>query len=56
MYIDDNPAPTVADMKSKCRRLGNNLGLIVIDYLQLMQSGKKRSKTARRRSAISPVR
>ncbi len=41
MYIDDNAALTVADMKSKCRRLGNNLGLIIIDYLQLMQSGKK---------------
>ena len=41
MYIDDNPALTVADMKSKCRRLGSNLGLVIIDYLQLMQSGKR---------------
>ena len=34
--IDDNPTVTVADINAKCRRL-DNLGLIVIDYLQLMQ-------------------
>lgn len=35
--IDDNPLLTVADMNAKCRRI-DNLGLIVIDYLQLMTS------------------
>ena len=35
--IDDNPLLTVADMNAKCRRL-ENLGLVVIDYLQLMTS------------------
>ena len=34
--IDDNPSVTVADISAKCRRL-DNLGLVVIDYLQLMQ-------------------
>ena len=34
--IDDNPAITVAEMNAKCRRL-DNLGLVIIDYLQLMQ-------------------
>ena len=34
--IDDNPTVTVADINAKCRRL-DNLGLVVIDYLQLMQ-------------------
>ena len=34
--IDDNPTVTVADINAKCRRL-DNLGLIIIDYLQLMQ-------------------
>ena len=34
--IDDNPSVTVADINAKCRRL-ENLGLVVIDYLQLMQ-------------------
>lgn len=41
IYVDDNPAITVAEIKAKCRRLGDNLGLICIDYLQLMQSGKR---------------
>ncbi len=35
--IDDNPTLSVADMNAQCRRL-NNLGLVCIDYLQLMQS------------------
>ena len=34
--IDDNPSVTVADISAKCRRL-DNLGLVIIDYLQLMQ-------------------
>ncbi len=34
--IDENPSVTVADISAKCRRL-DNLGLIIIDYLQLMQ-------------------
>ena len=33
--IDDNPSVTVADINAKCRRL-DNLGLVIIDYLQLM--------------------
>ena len=33
--IDDNPSITVAEMNAKCRRL-ENLGMVVIDYLQLM--------------------
>ena len=39
IYVDDNPAITVAEIKAKCRRLGEELGLIVIDYLQLMHVG-----------------
>jgi len=35
--IDDNPSLTVAEMSAQCRRL-DNLGLILVDYLQLMQS------------------
>jgi len=37
ILIDDNPSLSVAEMNSQCRRL-DNLGLVVIDYLQLMQS------------------
>ncbi len=36
IYIDENPGITVPEMKAKCRRLGNELGLIVVDYLQLL--------------------
>ncbi len=43
IYVDDNPAITVAEIKAKCRRLGDALGMIVIDYIQLMQSGGKRN-------------
>ena len=44
ILIDDDSTVTVADINAKCRRV-ENLGLVVIDYLQLMQSagGKARS-------------
>lgn len=35
-FFDDNPSISVGEMKGKCRRVPN-LGLIIIDYLQLMQ-------------------
>ena len=35
--IDDNPTLTVSDMNAQCRRVPN-LGLVVVDYLQLLQS------------------
>ncbi|MBQ4159404.1 MAG: replicative DNA helicase [Clostridia bacterium] len=43
IFIDDTSTVTVAEIRAKCRRLKqqHNLGLIVIDYLQLMQSGSK---------------
>ncbi len=40
IYLDDIPSATVADMKAKLRRLPN-LGLVVIDYLQLMSTGRR---------------
>ena len=43
IYVDDNPAITAAEIKAKCRRLGDELGLIVIDYLQLMHAGGRHS-------------
>ena len=39
IYIDDTPGITVAGIKAKLRRM-KNLGLVVIDYLQLMSSTK----------------
>lgn len=50
--VDDNPSITVPEMKAKCRRL-ENLGLIVIDYLQLMQSAKKSDNRTQEVAEIS---
>lgn len=46
VYIDDTPGITVAEIRAKCRRLKmeKGLGLVLIDYLQLMQ-GKGESRT-----------
>ena len=53
--IDDNPLLTVADMNAKCRRL-ENLGLVVIDYLQLMtSSGGKSRASENRQQAVSDI-
>ncbi len=43
LYIDDSPNMSMLEIRSKCRRLKqqHNLGLVVLDYLQLMSSGKK---------------
>ncbi len=40
IYLDDTAGITVAQMKAKLRRL-KNLGLVIIDYLQLMSSGSR---------------
>lgn len=42
IYIDDTPSITVAEIKAKLRRIPD-IGLVVIDYLQLMTSGRKNS-------------
>lgn len=54
IYIDDTPAISITEMRAKCRRLKleHNLGLIVIDYLQLMQ-GKGSSDS--RQQEISEI-
>ncbi len=45
LLINDNPSLSVADMNAQCRRQAN-LGLVVIDYLQLMQSAGGSGKTS----------
>lgn len=52
LQVDDNPVITVADMNAKCRRV-ENLGLVIIDYLQLMQSaGTKQNNNGENRQQI----
>ena len=56
ILIDDNPALSVADMNAKCRRV-ENLGLVVIDYLQLMTSagGKQNYSGESRQQVVSDI-
>ncbi len=56
MYVDDNPVLTVTDMNAACRRI-ENLGLVVIDYLQLMTSagGKSRYSSESRTQVVSDI-
>ncbi len=49
--LDDNPMLTVADINAACRRV-KDLGLVVIDYLQLMQSSGGPAKYGENRTQI----
>jgi len=51
ILIDDNPMLSVADMNAKCRRV-DNLGLVVIDYLQLMTSAGGSIRTGDNRQQV----
>ena len=55
LFIDDTPAITVLEMKAKSRRLkaDTGLGLIVVDYIQLMRSGGYRDSREQEISEIS---
>ncbi len=52
IYIDDTTGINVTGMKAKLRRM-KNLGLVVIDYLQLMQSDRKIDNRVQEVSEIS---
>ncbi|MCB1749424.1 MAG: replicative DNA helicase [Gammaproteobacteria bacterium] len=55
LFIDDTPALTPGDLRARCRRLAreHGLGLIVIDYLQLMQVPGTKENRATEISEIS---
>ena len=56
IYIDDTPGISISEIRAKCRKLKleKNIGLVVIDYLQLIQgSGKKNSSREQEISEIS---
>jgi replicative DNA helicase len=54
LYIDDTPAPNVREIRAKAKRLKGErgLGLIVVDYLQLMQSTRR---TENRQQEIAEI-
>ena len=55
IYIDDTPAISVLELRAKARRLKaeKGLGLIVVDYLQLMQVGRRQENRQQEISEIS---
>ena len=56
IYIEDNAAITSNDIRAKCRRLATKpegLGLIIIDYLQLLTTGGKRPES--RQQEVSDI-
>lgn len=57
IYIDDSPGITISDMRTKARREAHQhpLGLIIVDYLQLMSGGSKFGGEGNRVQEISEI-
>ena len=55
LFIDDTSGITISELRSKCRKLKQNhdIGLIIIDYLQLMGGGKRSESRQQEISEIS---
>lgn len=56
LVIDDTPGISISDMRSKCRKIKlehDNLGLIIIDYIQLMTSNSRSESRQQEVSEIS---
>lgn len=55
IYIDDTPGISISEIRAKCRRLKleKNIGLVVIDYLQLMEGSSKSDNRAQVVAEIS---
>ena len=55
IYIDDTPGISINEIRAKCRKLKleKNIGLVVIDYLQLVQGSNKRNSS--REQEISEI-
>jgi len=57
IYIDDTPGLTIAELRTKAKREAHKhpLGLIIVDYLQLMSGGARYSSQANRVQEISEI-
>ncbi|MBQ8604081.1 MAG: replicative DNA helicase [Oscillospiraceae bacterium] len=58
IYMDDTPNITVSDMKAKIRRLNqnpetDNIGVVIVDYIQLMSTGKRSDNRVQEISEIT---
>ena len=56
IFIDDTPGMTILELRAKCRRLKaeHNIGLVIVDYLQLMH-GTTNSRSANREQEIAQI-
>jgi replicative DNA helicase len=57
LYIDDTPALNIFELRAKCRRLKNkhNIGMVIIDYLQLMSGTSENNRNGNREQEISNI-
>ncbi|TAK03614.1 replicative DNA helicase [Patescibacteria group bacterium] len=57
IYIDDSASLTIMELRTKCRRLQaeHGLGLVIIDYLQLMEGRNKNSNSDNRVQEVSEI-
>jgi replicative DNA helicase len=57
IFIDDTPALSVLELRSKCRRLKeqHNIEMIIIDYLQLMRGDDGMNKNGNREQEVSYI-
>jgi replicative DNA helicase len=57
IYFDDTPSISISDLRTKARREAhkNKLGLIIVDYLQLMSGGSKFGQSDNRVQEISEI-
>jgi replicative DNA helicase len=57
IYIDDTPGITVSDLRTKARREAHHhpLGLVIVDYLQLMSGGSRFASQSNRVQEISEI-
>lgn len=55
LYIDDTASTSLMEIRAKCQRLkrNQNLGLVVVDYIQLMQSSRRTENRVQEVSEIS---
>ncbi len=58
IFLDDTPNITVSDMKAKIRRLNqnpetDNIGVVIVDYIQLMSTGKRSDNRVQEISEIT---
>lgn len=55
IYIDDTPSISASELRAKCRKakLEKNIGLVIVDYLQLMES--KSNNSGSRQQEISEI-